>query len=126
MEEIRQSIIIILQCLNQIPLGEIIDDSENINKKNNLNSMELLIKRFKYYSENTQVLNNNNYQSVESPKGEFGVFLDIDNYEINRCGIRSPGYFHLQGLDRMVKNCMIADLVTVIGSQDVVFGEIDR
>jgi NADH:ubiquinone oxidoreductase subunit D len=129
MEEMRQSISIILQCLNLIPDGEIkINDFSisPVTKFNMIESMELTISRFKYYSENVYFPKEQSYTSVESPKGEFGVFFVTDGFKLYRCAIRSPGYFHLQGLGLYVKNNLLADLVTVIGSQDIVFGEIDR
>ena len=125
----RQSILIINQCLELIPDGAIKNDNFNISPVSKLNmsdSMELTISRFKYYSENINFLKEQTYTSIESPKGEIGVFLLTDGFKLYRCAIRSPGYFHLQGLNLMVKNALLADLVTVIGSQDIVFGEIDR
>lgn len=90
-------------------------------------SMEALIHHFKLYSEGFIVLNNSTYSVVEAPKGEFGVFLISNNTNRPyRCRIKSPGFFHLQGLDFMVEKLYLADLVTVIGTQDLVFGEIDR
>jgi NADH:ubiquinone oxidoreductase subunit D len=67
------------------------------------------------------------YQTVEAPKGETGVFLHADgSNRPYRCKLRSPGFMHLQGLDMMSKNHLLADLVAIIGTQDIVFGEIDR
>jgi NADH-quinone oxidoreductase subunit D len=129
LEEMRQSVKLINQCLNEIPVGHVKLDNYNISpvdKFNMATSMELTISRFKYYSENTYFHKDQSYTSVESPKGEFGVFFITDGFKLYRCGIRSPGYFHLQGLQLLVKNNLLADLVTVIGSQDIVFGEIDR
>jgi NADH:ubiquinone oxidoreductase subunit D len=89
--------------------------------------MEYLIIHFKLFSEGIIVENEDIYISTEAPKGEFGVYLVSDNSnKPYRCKIRSPGFFHLQGLNYMTKNYMLADLVTVIGTQDIVFGEIDR
>lgn len=90
-------------------------------------SMESLIHHFKLFSEGYSVPRGENYVAVEAPKGEFGVFLVSDGSNIPyRCKIKAPGFLHLQGLDFMSKNHMIADLVTIIGTQDIVFGEIDR
>ena len=90
-------------------------------------SMEALIHHFKLYSEGFIVPEDSTYSVVEAPKGEFGVFLVSNNTNRPyRCRIKSPGFFHLQGLDFMVKNLYLADLVTVIGTQDLVFGEVDR
>jgi len=129
MEEMRQSVNIIYQCLNMIPEGEIKVHDYNISPVDKFimaDSMEMTISRFKYYSENVNFFKNQSYTAVESPKGEFGIFFITENFKLYRCAIRSPGYFHLQALQLLVKNNLLADLVTVIGSQDIVFGEIDR
>jgi NADH:ubiquinone oxidoreductase subunit D len=89
--------------------------------------METLISHFKHYSEGVHVPRGFVYKAVEAPKGEFGVSLISDGTsKPYRCKIRSPGFFHLQGLDFMSKSHMLADVVTIIGTQDIVFGEIDR
>ena len=88
--------------------------------------MESLIQHFKLCSSGFPVTGSC-YTSVEAPKGEFGVFLSFSNSSYPfRCYLRAPGFFHLQGLCSMVKKHNLADLVTVIGTQDIVFGEIDR
>lgn len=129
-EEMRQSIRIILQVLNEIPEGPIkLNDRKitNPTKRQLKNSMEALIHHFKYYSENITVNSGETYTLIEAPKGEYGVFLISDGTnKPYRCKIKSPGFYHLQGLDFMAKNHMIADVVTIIGTQDIVFGEIDR
>ena len=129
-EEMRQSINIILQTLNQIPQGAIkIDDKKiiNPNRTQIKQSMESLIHHFKYYSENINVNSGETYTVIEAPKGEFGVFLVSDGTnKPYRCKIKAPGFAHLQALDFMCKNHMIADVVTIIGTQDIVFGEVDR
>lgn len=87
-------------------------------------SMESLIHHFKYYSEGFSVLTEESYFAVEAPKGEFGVFVLSDNTNRpSRCRIKSPGFLHLQGLNFMVKNSklLLADLVTIIGTLDLVF-----
>lgn len=90
-------------------------------------SMESLIMHFKLFSEGVLIDNAATYFSAETPKGELGVFLEFESdAQPSRCKIRSPGYYHLQGLDFMARNHLIADLVTIIGTQDIVFGEIDR
>jgi NADH-quinone oxidoreductase subunit D len=90
-------------------------------------SMESLIHHFKLYTEGFVVPTNEVYCAVEAPKGEFGVFLVSNNTnKPYRCHIRAPGFAHLQSLNNMVKGHLIADLVTIIGTQDIVFGEIDR
>jgi NADH:ubiquinone oxidoreductase subunit D len=90
-------------------------------------SMESLIHHFKLYSECYSLVEGENYYCTEAPKGEFGVYLvSAGNNMPYRCKIKAPGFNHLQSLDKMVNNHMIADLVTIIGTQDIVFGEIDR
>jgi NADH:ubiquinone oxidoreductase subunit D len=90
-------------------------------------SMEALIHHFKFFSEGFIVSKGDSYAVVEAPKGEFGVFvLSNDSSRPYRCRIKAPGFLHLQGLDFMACNLLLADLVTIIGTQDIVFGEIDR
>jgi len=89
--------------------------------------MESLIHHFKYFSECFFINREETYSIVEAPKGEFGVFLVSSNSNRPyRCHIKSPGYLHLQGLNFMCTGLYLADLVTIIGTQDLVFGEIDR
>jgi NADH dehydrogenase (ubiquinone) Fe-S protein 2 len=91
------------------------------------NSMESLIHHFKYYSEGINVPKGRTYTAIEAPKGEFAVYLVSDGTNRPyRCKIKAPGFLHLQGLDKMARGHMIADVVTIIGTLDVVFGEIDR
>jgi NADH dehydrogenase (ubiquinone) Fe-S protein 2 len=129
-EEMRQSLYIILQTINQMPKGAIkLDDRKiiNPNRQQLKQSMEALIHHFKYYSENIFVNSGETFTVIEAPKGEFGVFLVADGTnKPYRCKIKAPGFAHLQALDFMCKNHMIADVVTIIGTQDIVFGEIDR
>jgi NADH dehydrogenase (ubiquinone) Fe-S protein 2 len=129
-EEMRQSVSIILQVLNQIPKGLIkSEDSKLINphRTDMKQSMESLIHHFKYYSEGVIIPKNKTYAAIEAPKGEFGVFLVSNNTnKPYRCKIKAPGFAHLQALDFMCRQHMIADVVTIIGTQDIVFGEIDR
>jgi NADH-quinone oxidoreductase subunit D len=90
-------------------------------------SMEALIHHFKLYTEGYKVPAGEAYAAVESPKGEFGVYLVADgSNRPYRCKIRSPGYVHLQAVDFMCKGHMLADAAAIIGSLDIVFGEIDR
>ena len=135
-EEMRQSSFIILQSLNLIKIlndmndrSFIIDDFKIAPPSRALMkySMEALIHHFKYYSEGITPNKEESYSVVEAPKGEFGVFL-VSNKTNRpyRCRIKSPGFLHLQGLDFMSKGLYLADLVTIIGIQDLVFGEIDR
>lgn len=129
-EEMRQSVNIILQILNTIPEGSIKLDDKKITNPNRIqikNSMESLIHHFKYYSENITINSGETFTVIEAPKGEYGVSLISDgSNKPYRCKIKSPGFAHLQALDFMAKNHMIADVVTIIGTQDIVFGEIDR
>jgi len=90
-------------------------------------SMESLIHHFKLYTEGVVVPAEETYSAVEAPKGEFGVYLVSDNTNRPyRCRLKSPGFLHLQGLDFMTRGLYLADLVTIIGTQDLVFGEVDR
>jgi len=129
-EEMRQSLIIMNQCIEQMPEGSVKVENYKISppSRNNLkNSMEGLIHHFKLYSEGFTVSSGESYVGIEAPKGEFGIYLISDgSNQPYRCKIRSPGFIHLQGIDYLAKNLLIADIVTIIGTIDVVFGEIDR
>ena len=135
-EEMRQSLYIIDYCLNWlITIGNFSNLDIKLqdyklstpSKAQVKYSMEALIHHFKLYSEGFSLYSSDLYCSTESPKGEFGIFLVTDGTnKPYRCKIRSPGFFHLQGLSVLLRNHMIADLVTIIGSLDIVFGEIDR
>ena len=129
-EEMRQSLNIIEQALNLMPLGAIkVSNNKLISSsrvKMKLN-MESLIMHFKNYSEGFRVKKGKNYTAVEAPKGEFGVYIVSDgSNKPYRCKIKAPGFLHLQGIDFMSRNHLIADIVTIIGTQDIVFGEVDR
>jgi NADH dehydrogenase I D subunit len=129
-EEMRQSLRIIEQCINQIPTGFVKVDDRKISPPSRAQmkfSMESLIHHFKLYSEGYSVPYGEYYSVTEAPKGEFGVYVLADNSsKPYRCRIRSPGFLHLQALDFMSKGHMLADVVTIIGTQDIVFGEVDR
>ena len=129
-QEMRQSLRIILFCINNIPEGQIKIDDKKITPLSRFemkNSMEALIHHFKFYTQGFDVPKSSTYVTVEAPKGEFGVFLKSDgSNRPYRCHIKAPGFVHLQGLPFMSKGHMIADVVTIIGTQDIVFGEIDR
>lgn len=129
-EEMRQSLRIIMQCLNQLPEGVIKVDDKKISppsRSDMKQSMESLIHHFKLYSEGYSVPAGDTYTVIEAPKGEFGVYLVANgSNKPYKCKIRAPGFTHLQGLDFMSKGHMIADVVTIIGTQDIVFGEVDR
>ena len=129
-EEMYQSINIIKQCCEEMPDGAISTLDPRISKPSRdsmKTSMEALINHFKLFTEGYKVPAGEVYFPVEAPKGEFGVFLKSDgSNKPYRCYIRAPGFAHLQGIEFMTKGHMIADVVTVISTMDVVFGEIDR
>lgn len=129
-EEMRQSICIIYQCLNNIAVGDYkINDFKYVSVPKSFMkyNMEALIHHFKYFSEGFSVPTNFCYVGVEAPKGEFGIFLVSDGTnKPYRCHIKAPGFLHLQALNEMSKNHLLADVVTIIGTQDIVFGEVDR
>jgi len=90
-------------------------------------NMEVLIEHFKYYSEGIKIKSGYSYQSIEAPKGEFGVSIVADgSNKPFRCKIRTPAYHHLQLMSKMFQGHMFADMITILGSQDIVFGEVDR
>lgn len=128
--EMRQSINIINQCINQIPQGLIRIDDNKItppSRKQMKSSMESLIHHFKLFSEGYHVPKGTDYTCVEAPKGETGVFLYSDGKNRPyRCKIKAPGFAQLQSIDYITSGHMIADLVTIIGTLDIVFGEVDR
>tara|TARA_B110000003_G_scaffold243693_1_gene252311 strand:- start:16057 stop:17253 length:1197 start_codon:yes stop_codon:yes gene_type:complete len=128
--EMKESLKIIEQCLENIPLG-IVKTSDNKltppQRKNFKKSMESLIHHFKIYTQGFVVPFNEVYAASEAPKGEFGVYLVSNNTNRPyRCKIKAPGFAHLQALDFMSRGHLIADVVTIIGTQDIVFGEVDR
>ena len=128
--EMRESIRIIEQCLNRIPTGVVKTTDNKITPPSRFllkSSMESLIHHFKLFTEGFRIPKSETYVASEAPKGEFGVFLVSNGTNRPfRCKIKSPGFNHLQGLDFMSTNHLIADVVTIIGTQDIVFGEIDR
>lgn len=130
MEEMRQSLRIIIQCINQMPEGLYKVDDHKISPPSRTmmkDSMESLIHHFKLFTEGYSVPKGETYTAVEAPKGEFGVYLVSDGTnKPYRCKIKAPGFSHLQGIDFMSKGHMLADVVTMIGTQDIVFGEVDR
>jgi len=129
-EEMRQSLVIIEQCLQQIPQGPIKTSDYKVSppsRSEMKTSMEAVIHHFKFYTEGAVLPYGETYAATEAPKGEFGVYLVSNNTEKPyRCKIKAPGFGHLQALNDMAKGHMIADVVTIIGTQDIVFGEIDR
>ena len=128
--EMRESIKIIEQCLNKLPTGPIKSNDNKLTPPSRAEmkqSMESLIHHFKMYTQSFTIPANETYVGTEAPKGEFGVYLVSDNTNRPyRCKIKAPGFSHLQALDFMSKGHMIADVVTIIGTQDIVFGEVDR
>jgi NADH:ubiquinone oxidoreductase subunit D len=100
---------------------------KKLNYNSKYTSMESLINHFKNYSEGMKVTKGFSYKAVEAPKGEFGVSLISDGSSLPfRCKIRTPAYHHIQIMPRLVQGHFFADLVTVLGSQDIVFGDVDR
>jgi NADH dehydrogenase (ubiquinone) Fe-S protein 2 len=129
-EEMRQSLVIIQQCIQQIPEGPIKATNYKLSSPSRSemkHSMEAVIHHFKLYTEGLILPHGETYTATEAPKGEFGVYLISNNTEKPyRCKIKAPGFGHLQALNEMSKGHMIADVVTIIGTQDIVFGEVDR
>ena len=129
-EEMRQSIFIIEQCLKKIPKGICISNDPRIvppKRKEMKSSMESLINHFKLFTEGFHVPPGETYTCVEAPKGEFGVYLVSDgSNRPYRCKIRAPGFSFLQATEFLSKGHLLSDLVAIIGSLDIVFGEIDR
>jgi NADH:ubiquinone oxidoreductase subunit D len=129
--EILESRHIILQCIDQIPMSKHKTSEYRISAplRNEIKiSIEGLIEHFKFFSEGIIIPSICSYLAVESPKGEFGTFI-LSKGTANRpyrCKISAPGFFHLQALNKMTTNHLLSDLVTIIGTQDIVFGEVDR
>ncbi len=134
MEEMRQSVHIMKQCVeilsSQKGQGEVLVDNRKVappRRAEMKTSMEALIEHFKLYTEGVKVPEGEVYAAVEAPKGEFGVYLVSDGTNRPyRCKIRAPGFAHLAALDAMGRGHMLADISALIGSLDIVFGEIDR
>jgi NADH-quinone oxidoreductase subunit D len=130
MEEMRQSLRIIRQAIADMPQGSVMVDDNKIappKRSEMKHSMEALIHHFKLYTEGYHVPAGEAYAAVEAPKGEFGTYIVSDGTnKPYRCKIRAPGFAHLQGLEFLSKGHMLADVVSIIGSLDIVFGEIDR
>jgi len=130
MEEMRQSLKIIRQAIARMPGGPVMVEDNKVappKRAEMKRSMEALIHHFKLYTEGYHVPAGEAYAAVEAPKGEFGVYLVADGTNRPyRCKIRAPGFAVLQASEFMCKGHMLADLVAIIGSMDVVFGEVDR
>ncbi|WP_323990857.1 NADH-quinone oxidoreductase subunit D [Nguyenibacter sp. L1] len=128
--EMRESVRIVEQCLAQMKPGPVKIQDHKITpppRREMKRSMEALIHHFKLFTEGYHVPPGATYTAVESPKGEFGVYLVADgSNRPYRCKIRPTGFAHLQAIDEMSRRHMLADAVAIIGSLDLVFGEIDR
>lgn len=129
-EEMRQSLRIINQCLENMPTGPVKVQDRKISpppRGDMKGSMEALIHHFKLYTEGYHVPRGETYAAVEAPKGEFACYLISDgSNKPYRCRIRAPGFVHMQGMDFMLRGHMLADVPAVLGSIDIVFGEVDR
>ena len=129
-EEMRESIKIMKDCIKRMPSGPVksIDGKITPPKRSDLkNSMEALIHHFKLFTEGFRVPEGEIYTAVEAPKGEFGVYLISDgSNKPYKCKIRAPGFSHLQAMDYLLNGHMLADVPAVLGSLDIVFGEVDR
>ncbi|MEQ8344790.1 MAG: NADH-quinone oxidoreductase subunit D [Sneathiellaceae bacterium] len=129
-EEMRQSVRIVRQCIEQMPGGPVQASDRKVvppPRAEMKRSMEALIHHFKLYTEGYHVPAGETYAAVESTKGEFAVYLVSDGTnKPYRCKIRSPAFVHLQATDFLSKGYMLADAVAIVGSMDIVFGEIDR
>jgi NADH-quinone oxidoreductase subunit D len=134
MEEMRQSTRIMKQCLEKLRMAEgqgpvtVLDNKIVPPKRGEMKrSMEALIHHFKLYTEGFHVPPGEVYAAVEAPKGEFGVYLVSDgSNKPYKCKIRAPGFAHLQAMDFLCKGHMLADVSAILGSLDIVFGEVDR
>jgi len=130
MEEMYESVKIIEQCLDMMPEGPVMSGDHKVTPPRRADmkqDMEALIQHFKLYTEGFKVPAGEIYTAVEAPKGEFGVYLVSDgSNKPYRCKIRAPGFAHLQAMDFLNKGHMLADVSAILGSLDIVFGEVDR
>ena len=128
--EMRESIKIMLQCIEKMPDGEVINHDAKIaapKRADMKTSMEAIIHHFKFFTEGFQVPAGEIYTAVEAPKGEFGVYLISDGTsKPYRCKIRAPGFAHLAAFNMLTKGHLLADVPAILGSIAVVFGEVDR
>ena len=129
-EEMRQSLHIMKQCIEKMPEGPVLAPNHKVTpprRDDMKRSMEALIHHFKLYTEGFHVPAGETYIAVEAPKGEFGVYLVADgSNKPYRCKIKAPGFAHLAAMDYMCRGHMLADSVAILGSMDIVFGEVDR
>ena len=130
MEEMRECVKIMKQCIERMPDGPVLTPDAKVTppKRGEMkHSMEALIHHFKLYTEGFHVPAGDTYTAIEAPKGEFGVYLVADgSNRPYKCKIRAPGFVHLSTMDYMCRGHMLADSVAVLGSMDIVFGEVDR
>jgi len=130
MEEMRQSNKIMKQCIEKMPVGPVmVQDGKVVppRRADMKRSMEALIHHFKLYTEGFHLPAGEVYAAVEAPKGEFGVYLVSDgSNKAYRCKLRAPSFAHLQAMDFLCRGHMLADVSAVLGSIDIVFGEVDR
>ena len=130
MEEMRQSLRIVRQCIDNMPPGPVYCQNTKVTppKRGEMKrSMEALIHHFKLYTEGYHVPPGETYAAVEAPKGEFAVYLVSDGTnKPYKCKIRAPGFAHLAAMDHLCRGHMLADSVAILGSMDIVFGEVDR
>jgi NADH-quinone oxidoreductase subunit D len=129
-QEMYESVKIIKQCIEKMPAGDFKTDDPKITPPTRAKmkeSMEAMIHHFKLYTQGYDVPSGETYKAVEAPKGEFGVYLYSNgSNKPYRCRIKAPGFAHLQGIDFMAKGHLMADVITIIATLDIVFGEIDR
>ena len=134
MEEMRQSVLIMRQCIAKLRAadgqGPVVVEDHKISPPRRgemKRSMEALIHHFKLYTEGFHVPEGEVYAAVEAPKGEFGVYLVADgSNKPYKCKIRAPGFAHLQAMDFICRGHLLADVSAILGSLDIVFGEVDR
>ena len=130
MDEMRESVKIMTQCINNMPSGEVINRDTKIappKRAEMKESMEAIIHHFKFFTEGFHVPEGEIYTAVEAPKGEFGVYLISDNTSRPyRCKIRARGFAHLQAFNLLSKGHLLADVPAILGSLAIVFGEVDR
>jgi len=130
LEEMRQSLKIMTQCLDKMPEGPVLSTDPKIappRRSDMKTSMEALINHFKHYTEGVRVPAGETYTAIEAPKGELGVYLVADgSRKPYRCKVRAPGFAHLQGMDFLTRGHRRADASAMLGSLDIVFGEVDR
>jgi NADH-quinone oxidoreductase subunit D len=129
-EEMKQSLRIIRQAIETMPEGPVLAENNKVTpprRGDMKQSMEALIHHFKLYTEGFHVPAGDSYTAVEAPKGEFGVYLVSDgSNKPYRARLRAPGYYFMAAVDYLSRGHMLADSVAIIGSLDIVFGEIDR